>query len=199
MTHEGTPAAQTIVQSRGSTAEFVDAYRKTVMEVDHYESHYGESLEENIAMELGSEIATAIRANGELNPLLHWQLQVAIDRSLQRRSQLLEVLEGERNSLQTAIKDCRTLDRRLEGVPDCRISAMMFDDLECHWNRLSDLKDCCEQLIRSRQQFLAERRTSGLDIDNHVSFNNYLYGTLESEFPVLETGLELLDRISRRQ
>jgi len=198
-THKGAPAAHTVAQSPGSTAGFVDAYRRTVMEVDHYESHYGESLEENVAMELGSEIATAIRANAELNPLLHWQLQVAIAGSLRRRSRLLEVLDDERNSLRTAIEDCRTLDRRLEGVPERRISDMVFDELECHWNRLSDLKDCCEQLIRSRQQFIPERRTSGLDLDDHVSFNDYLYGTFESRFPVLETGLELLDRIDNHR
>lgn len=194
-THEGAPAAQTVVQSRGSAAEFVDAYRKTVMEVDHYESHYGESLKENIAVELGSEIATAIRANAELNPLLHWKLQVSINGSLQRRSQLLDVLDGERDCLQTAIESCRAVDQRLDTVLDCRIDIVSFDEVERRWNQLTDLEDRCEQLVRSRQQFIAERQTSALNIEDHVSFNDYLYGTLKSRFPVLETCLELLDRI----
>lgn len=197
-TQGGEPATRTIVQSRGSTAEFVDTYRETVMEVDHYESNYGEPIDENMAMELGPEIPTAVRSNAELNPLLHGQLQIAIDDSLQRRSQLLNVLDDERNCLQQAIEAYRTLDRRLDDLPDCRIDVMSFDELEHHWNRLSDLKERCEQVIRTRQQFIVQRRTSALDHDDHVSFNDYLYGTLESKFPVLKTGLELFDRIDRR-
>lgn len=199
MTHGGAPAARTIVQTRGSTTKFVDVYRDTVMGVDHYESHYGECLEENIAIEFGPEIATAIRANTELNPLLHQQLHVSINESLQRRSQLLETLDGERDSLRTAIENCRTLDRQLEGLADCRIDVIPFDELECHWDRLSDLEDRINKLMYSRQNFIMKRRTSRFDDNDHVSFNDYLYGTLESKFPVLKTGLKLLDQIDRRR
>lgn len=199
MSHGGAPTARTVVQSRGSTAEFVDVYRETVMEVDHYESQYGEPVEENMAMELGAETATAIQANTELNPLLHRKLQVAIDESIQQRSRLLDVLDGERTSLRRVLEDYQTIDRRIGEIPDCRADVAPFEELERHWNRLSDLEDCCEQSIRSRQQRIAERQTSALDLDNHVTFHDYLYGTLDSRFPVLETGLELLDRIDRRR
>lgn len=199
MTQGGVPAARTVVQSCGSTREFVDVYRETVIRIDHYKSQYGESVEENMAMELREGIMTGVRANAELNPLLHRQLQIAVDESLQRRSQLLGILDGERDCLQRAIEDCQTFDRRLDDVPDCRIDVMPFNVLERHWNRLSNLEQRCERVIRRRQQFIVDRRTSDLDLDDHVSFNDYLYRPLESKFPVFETGLELLDRIDHHR
>lgn len=195
----GTLVTQTVVQDRESTAEFVDAYQKTVMGVDHYESHYGESVGENMAMELGAEIATAIQANAELNPLLHRKLQVAIEEAIQRRFRLLDILDDERICLRTALKDYRRVERRIDEMADCRASAAPFEELERRWNRLSDLEERCEQSIRSRQQYITERRTSALEFDDHVTFNDYLYETLESRFPVLKTGLELLDRIDRHR
>jgi len=170
---------RTVVQNRESTAEFVDAYRKTVMGVDHYESHYGESVGENMAMELGAEIATAIRANAELNPLLNRKLQVAIDEAIQRRSRLLD---DERIYLRTVLEDYRRVERRIDEMPDCRASAAPFEELKRHWNRLSDLEERCEQSIRSQQQCITERQTSVLELDDHVIFNGYLYETLESGF-----------------
>lgn len=194
-TDGGALVTRTVTQGRGSTAEFIDTYRQTVMAVDHYESEYSEPIEENLAMELGPEITTAIRTNAELNPFLYRKLLIAIDESLRRRSRLLDVLTTEHNCLQTAIEECRTLDRQLAGVPDCHVGAVPFGELERNWDRLTELEDRCERLLRSRQRFIAERRSHPLDIADHVSFNEYLYGTLDSRFPVLETGLELFDRI----
>lgn len=189
---------RTIVETRGSTATVARAYRKTVMATDHYESQYGESLEENVSMELGPAVASALQANAELNPLLHRNLLLAVDGCLEKRSNLLGTLETERESLRNAIDDCRDIDRRLDEIPECRIATLSFDELETHWQRLNVLEGRCERVVRSRQRFLTERRSARLTVDD-ASFNDYLYAALDSTFPVLETGLELRERIDWRR
>lgn len=169
------------------------------MATDHYESEYGESLEDNVAMELGPEIADAIRSNTALNPLLYRNLRLSIDLSREKRCRVLDVLDTGRESLRDALEECREIDRRLVAIPDRRIDALPFDDLEDRWTHLNDLKDRCERIANARQRFVADRRLNSLEIDDHISFNGYLYATLNSRFPVLKTVAETIEQIDRRR
>lgn len=169
------------------------------MGVNHYESQYGEPTEDNIAMELGTDISTVIRANTEIDPLVYQKLLLAIEECLQKRSQLLDVLISERDYLETTIQDCRRIDHQLAEIPHCRTDGVTFDKLEHQWNQLIDLENRCEQLVQSRQQFIADRRTGTLEINDYGSFNRYIYESIDTQFPVLETVLELREEIERRR
>lgn len=64
-TTAGLPAggtASAITTGHGSTGldDVREAYRETVMAVPHYAEEYGESLEENMAIELDDEVAVSV-------------------------------------------------------------------------------------------------------------------------------------------
>lgn len=168
------------------------AYRGTVMAMDHYDEEYDESLVENVAAELGSDVATAIAAGEELTPGLRDALVSEARRAARRREVLLAQLEDEIDRIEDARLAVEPLEGRIGAVEDDLEDAKDFHDGASAWNRLSGIEAELEAELHRQQE--------RLDPDEHSAeephvFCTYLYGDGTAEYPVLSTIGTLLDRV----
>lgn len=167
-----------------------EAYRETVMAVPHYEEEYGEPLEENMAAELGPEVARAV-TEGEVLPR---QLQATLlQKSQQAYEQRADFLHPLENEYETLV-DAR---RRLRGTCETTtsIEESMFPrpvrEIVQSWERLDKLEDDCEDLLAERQAQLHERTWRGPS----RSLQLFLYRSRPWTYPVLNDGLDAISRI----
>ena len=80
----------------GGMAAVEEAYRETVMAVDHYEADYDEPFAEHLASEFGEQVASAVVTNDRLSPQVKSALLTGAREGCQKRTQYIEALNGER-------------------------------------------------------------------------------------------------------
>ena len=177
---------------RTSVAIIRDDYRETVMAVPHYEEEYGESVDENLAAELGPELAQALLEGDVLTP----QLQAAILRQAQQaskeRNDFLSHIETEYDALIEARRRLRKLNDTATTIED-NLYPRPVRELVQQWNRLETMETDCETLLRERQTNLQAKHGQG--VMSRWSFQEYLYQSFNWRHPVLNDGLETLRRI----
>jgi hypothetical protein len=146
------------------------AYRETVMSVDHYDAVYDESLFENAASELGTDLATALRERVPFSPAFKATLHDAVTDARAEREWFLELLRTEAESLADAHA---TLDGVVDDIPrDGEASSASLADLRRRCERVG-----CERQATLRSQFRAA--PAGDDL------YDYLYGDQSWTHPVL--------------
>jgi hypothetical protein len=168
-----------------AVARVREAYRETVMSVPHYDRMYGESLEENLAAELGPTLAAMLDGDGPgtLTSERRDALRSAIRSVAHQRRDLVEVLDREAESLDRAAEACTPVAVSLARSGPCDPSA------------LADHIDRLDEAVADRQNHLAttvERRLS-----DRAAFASYLYGDEPWTYPVLSVCATLRDRIER--
>lgn len=171
-----------------------EAYRETVMGTPHYDSEYGESLREHVAIEFGSAVATQFADGHALTPLLRRSLRDGADKAIQQRSELLKSLKSERRSLrrcQDTLVDVQAclneIHTRLDEEPDATIRCEID-------TRLATLESECETVLARRQQHI-DTRSGILLTDDNTGFAEYLYDDLDSYFPILAAVTECIETI----
>lgn len=175
------------------------AYRQTVMAMRHYETEYGESMEENMAVELGSDVATAVVAGDQLTPGLQSALVSEGRRAAKRRQTLLTQLDGEAKRIEEARRVLKPVERRIDDIDEDLVASNGFPDGESAWNRLDAIESELETELRRQQERLdPTEHPAG---EPHV-FCQYLYGsdashTDASSYPVLKTLGQLLQRVEQ--
>jgi hypothetical protein len=176
------------------------AYRETVMSVDHYDTDYGESLRENMATELGADVATAVLDGGTLHP----QLKAAIVRKCgeahDHRTAVLRDVDDEAASLESAREELGRVEGTVDDLDATPLLEKSFDDLRREYGALGELAGDCEALLDSRQATVADREP-GADPDDAHEFYAYLYDPLDVSYPVLSSALSTLStvRTARRR
>ncbi len=116
------PAARTVVRPAGGggsdpLATVREAYRATVMAVDHFEAVYDETLGEHVASELGRDIAVGVIGGDSSGFTASFKgtLVGAVREARTSRGRLLDSFERERTSLDTAHRDLRDI---VDGTSD---------------------------------------------------------------------------------
>jgi hypothetical protein len=178
--------------------EVTEAYRETVMAVPHYDDEFGEPLAANMRAELGVDVATALLDGGQFSaPVKEWVLETASEMVAQR-DRYLAVTDAEAASLSDSRARLASLH---EAVRDCRSPPAedQFADLRATWNRLTELRADCDQLLRERQAWLQNRASSGTSKSNRWEVLAYLYGPLSASFPVLDAGVAVVACIDRQR
>lgn len=174
-----------------SMEEIRDVYRETVMAVSHYEEEYGESLEEHLAQEFGTELGIAISQSETVTPQLQQALVTASIQSRDERAELLDRLDEERHSLQEA---SHSLEEICDAVRTVEQSLSQRADRELAeaWDRLEELEGDCRTLLRQRQCKLDPKGKG-----REMGLQEYLYATAPWTYPILGDGLAGVDRIER--
>jgi len=175
------------------------AYRDTVMSVDHYDSDYGDSLHDSVAVELGIDVADRVVDGDVLDPLLWRELLSATRRVLADRERMITAVERERRSLVGCREDLDAIEGTIIEVTEER-TVDATDDPSAGVEpsvraTLVDLEHQCEAVARRRQELIHDRSVvalSGVDEDGLVT---YLYGDRTTSFPVLTDCLECLATI----
>lgn len=162
-----------LLENRSSAVERVrSAYRETVMDVDHYDDVYGESLVEHAAAELSVEIAAGLQRvpHVQFTRLYKRALLTAVDDAVDQRETFGAILDGERESL----TQCRgALFVLLEGLDGTRVPAGVGPDF----------RDSLDDIARQRQETFTSR-TASPRTDGH-DLCNYLYADQCWTYPVL--------------
>lgn len=167
-----------------------EAYRESVMSVSHYECEYADTLRENMGAEFTPELADAVMTGEMLTPQLQQSLLQQSAMARQRRANFLRTLEEERDSVTDARRDFRQVHSRVEQIEDT-VGRKSIQELVEYWKRLEDAEDSCKRILAQRQSQIRELTNDG----DAVSTHDYLYANHPWMFPVLNDGLETVDRV----
>jgi hypothetical protein len=175
-----------------------DRYRETVMDIPEYESEYGETIRENMAAELGEDLATAVLDGGQFTPQLKNLLLTQANAAADQRRTLLEALDDERESLGDVRSRLDASEMDFEDRTELELSGEPFDTLIEYEYRSRQNEARCEELLVDRQRDI-HGKARLLPRSDSAFFQEYLYRDLESTFPALRAGLERLKRLRERR
>jgi hypothetical protein len=162
-----------LCEGRSRAAERVrNAYRETVMSVDHYDRVYGESLVEHVAAELSPEVAAGFQRDRHLQftSLFKQTVLTAVDSAIDQRETFCDDLDDERRSLK------RGQDRLLAVLDELggkRVPAGIG----------TDFSEALDEVAHQRQETFVSL-TSSPRTDWH-DLCGYLYADYGWTYPVL--------------
>ncbi len=195
---QGSPRTMTPHLNSPSTTDGVDevqqAYRETVMRMDHYEQEYDEPLGVNLAAEFSEELAVAITSTPQLTPHLHQTVVQAATAASARREPFIARLDEEDAMLDEAHQTLATIDEQYERVTEQPRYQQSVGELQETHQQLTNCISTCEQLLDERQTQRTEGHTAEPRTDELVDLHHYLYQSLDVTYPVLADGATLLDR-----
>jgi len=147
-------------------------FRDTVMSVDHYETVYGESLDEHVEAELSREVAAGLHEETTVSLTEYFKsaLITSVDDAIYRRQIILENLDEE----------ARSLDRIRAELVD------LFDVCDRSLVPLriqNDIREELDEIARQRQETI-HRRNPSSRTDGH-DLCTYLYHEEEWTYPAL--------------
>ncbi|MFC6953400.1 DUF7260 family protein [Halorubellus litoreus] len=179
----------TVTGSRtGRLPDVVDAYRRTVMDVPHYDDEYDDSLAEHMAAEFGDDVALAVQNGAILSPQLKRTLHASALQAKQRRERLLAALDAEQESLSSCTRTLAEVDETLSGVNPDPDPDRPRADLIADWHAIQATRDTTVSLLESRQADIHEQRHVVGQAGGPTTLYEYVYGDLPSSYPVLSLG-----------
>lgn len=173
------------------------AYRETVMSVEHYDRDYGEAFLEHLESELGPRCAEAIQSESQLTLPLKQSLLMTSADVRERRTLFARVLDEEERLLER-------IDAFLEEIRPLPTltGEESFDELRGLHEELVKYERRAKTLLSDRQDHL-HRSWSGIARSNRIdpkSLNDYLYESLSTTYPALNLLTEtVVDIRSTRQ
>lgn len=170
--------------SKTGITKIWNGYRETVMSVAHYEDDYGHSLEDDLAMEFGPELATALSTADSLTAPLKETLLSSTQQASESRAALLNPLNREAESIQrirTLFGEMSTTLAEMNRQP---LTDWSQHEIYSGYDRLQEFETQCDELAADRQ---AELRSQRVQDAKHYgeNFNEYLYKSLSVTYPVL--------------
>ncbi|WP_227357531.1 DUF7260 family protein [Haladaptatus salinisoli] len=169
-----------------------EAYRKTVLAVDHWEDEYGEkTVLESINNEFSPEVAAGLAGGSEMWSQPLWdQLKSASKEAIETRQQAYSLITAERQQLKKLHKTLTEVGEELAAIERGEFA---FD--ECN-DRLTSIQQQLDEQTYDQQSYLRQRNRS-----NEKLFTTFVYADLDAEYPglaALATARQLLDRIELR-
>ena len=161
-----------------------EAYRETVMALDHYDEEYNEPLAVNLAAEVGDDLASAITANERFPSQIKQSLDHAIQQCIASRTMLLDDLEQEREALDTAETTITEIIEWLRAHTTQPMDAWSLTERYQLYETLEAHESHCNAVAAARQQRVRNHRTTAARADDRL-FNAYLYESLSVAYPIL--------------
>ena len=177
--------------------EVREAYRRTVMRVDHYDEEYDEPLQTNMAAEFGDQLAAAVASDDPLTPQVKAAL---VDRSTDaadEREAFLTTLARESEEISDATSVLSPIDEECTNLAAEPFDRYSFDELLATWRRVRNLQSDCETYMNERQRSIHDGFTLGTRGGDSSTFHAYLYEPLDVTYPVLSDGSLLIERLQR--
>lgn len=169
-------------QQRNNMKQVRTVYRETVMDVPHYDAVYGEPLEENMATELGADLAGGVCSEPgvPLTASVQRTLERAAARATAEREEFIQLLDREIQSIDHSEADLSGL---LEQLDSTTIPA---------WYR-ETFADRLDDLVHRRQEQL--RTDPALSHCDEHELCTYLYQDESWTYPVLTAVTRLLETL----
>lgn len=181
--------------AEGDLRTIREAYRSTVMEVDHYDQEYGNDYIDDVAEEFGSSIATALQEGGPLDNRMKQTLLVLASDSMARRQSLLTVIDAEKDSVKKAAEHLESIIDELEAIVSVEFEAESFGALDGYRARTDVLSERCDAAVARRQCDLRSHRSTLALSGTVAAVPLYLYQDFEDRYPVLSFIATLGERI----
>ena len=182
-----------------SLAQVRQAYRETVMSVDHYEEEYGESMAENVSAEFGESVAIALEEAETFTPGLRQTLVDGAETARDRRNSLVRATEQEEATLREAASTLSDVESDVESVESGSTLSLSFEQLMDRWGHLYDLEQECETMLQERQKSIRSGYGVPLRLDGPISLQEYLYDSLPVTHPVLAEATRVLESVRAAQ
>lgn len=195
------PPGHLLTDGDDSLKKVREAYRETVMAVDHYEEDYGEPLGEHLATEFGDGVATAVIQGDGVPPGLPDALVTRTRAARAVRKNYLGTLDEERQRLEDGQRALADVADSCEDLEDRHLRMLSFAELRERWDRLADHRRRLESILADHQRRVSREVSTGPRVPDPSTFFEYLYADLDVRFPVLADGLELgreLDGLDHR-
>lgn len=171
-----------------------EAYRETVMSVDHYDDDYGESLRQNMAAELGADVTTAVIDGQRFHPQLKVAIMTKSTEAYETRTNVLRDIDDEAAEIGSAREEVQSVEATLERLDSRSLLNKSFEELRDDYADLCDLEADCESLLADRQGTVTAREPSPEPDEGH-DFHAYLYDPLGVSYPVLAATLSTLSTV----
>lgn len=169
----------------------IDAYRETVVRLDHYEAEYGNDVREDVALEFGPEAVHALFHKADLTAMDLRGLIPQAEESVAERERHARELDRELESLERCDRELGDIEARFFRCPTPRNATA--DEITRIHDELRELERCCRDLATRRQETLHSRsKATSEDVDRR-SLERYLYGQrLATGCPVLHDTVSLV-------
>lgn len=167
------------------TEELREAYEETIMSVPHYDDVYGETLEENVTVEFGAEVAEVFRASSTVpfSPQHKGLLVNAAAQAAQDRARFCDAVDTEIESVQATHGE-------LSGLLDT-----LDNSIVPAWHR-EEFVAQVDDVQAARQATLLSRSLPA-GYDGHT-LCGYLYDDEPWTYPGLTAVARLLDSVVLR-
>jgi hypothetical protein len=179
-----TRTQHTTLTTSGALTQVHEAYRETVMALDHYEQEYDEPLAENLAAEVGDDLATAITSNERFPSQIKQSLDQAIQQCIASRTILLDDFDQEREALETAETTITELMDWLRAHNERSLNEWSLTERYQLYETLEAHESHCDAVAAARQERVRNYRTTTARADDRL-FNAYLYESLSVAYPIL--------------
>ena len=195
-----TPQSIQTFESGGLPAEKVTtAFEETVMALPHYEKTYGDDVLAQMGTELDADLIASLHHQGTLSPAMKRGLHQRAREAADKRTDLLEVLETERATLDESESTLTDVVGQLQRMNERRLSDHSYDSLIGSYDRLRSLQSDVEELVERRQESIQGTTRTLLWSGEDVTLQEYLYGDTAHTYPVLYTAARIDRLITRAQ
>ncbi|MFC7226443.1 hypothetical protein N0B31_03430 [Salinirubellus salinus] len=175
-----------------------DAYRETVMAVDHYEAEYDESLPTNLGAEFGDGVADALEGGQTFSPALRQTLLEGATEASERRARLCRALDSESVTLREAASTLREVEDLLDETEGPTLSES-YETLRRRWDRLDAAETTLERVVDENQGDIHRGYGVAPRMGGPVALHEYLYDSQPYTHPVLAESTQLLDAVHAAQ
>lgn len=175
-----------------------EAYRETVMSVDHYDAEYGESFEQHVRNEFGPDLAEALEHGSTLTPPVYRWLQTGVADAVESRKEVLELLAAERDGLRELRADLVPAREKLQNIGACPLEQWTTAALRTEYDWVEAFRDRCERLAAERQCARREYVHDQPALPDREVTEGYLYQPLDTSYPGLAALAVFADRLRAR-
>lgn len=179
------------------TDSILEAYRETVVASSEFDSLDGEPLVECLNGDFSPPIVNALLEDDSLSRRLKRKLLLETNGAIERREQLHDTLEIERESIRTSRDEVLDIEQTLEALSACSLRVTPFDELVEVW-------ETCETLGARDDRLLQQRQSTIRKLDDEIglrdyphALNQYLYDDLETTYPALHGIARSRERVER--
>lgn len=151
---------------------------------------------------ISPSLSDALLSNEPFTQRRKRDLLVASTEAIDRRERFREALDDERDSLQTTADELSEIEATIDTLPELAPQHQPLEMLIVIWEGYETIEESCAELLTDCQRQLEGTDQNIRRYGTTHAFNRYLYGNLESVYPVLSAlaaTLRLLDSKRNRE
>lgn len=199
---QAAPAAvRTTGQHDGDVESVRAAYRDTVMSLSDYDEAYGESIEENMAVELGPDVTRAVLEREEFTQPVQRALVAKARTAAQQRETFDDTLAREADALEAAADTYTGALERVDALDDEPLPERAYADIAEAWHCVRHLERECEATLAKRQDQIQDTAvdppSGGTRTTTATVLPEYLYQSVDVTYPILADGTTVLQTLRR--